>query len=597
VRSISTRSGQSNRPSGSKAYVNGISGTDALSLRPPYEARKLSPMSHSRRPSRRPQEGPSETQLLLGNEALAQGALDAGLSAAYAYPGTPSTEITEYVLRSPEVASGDVVSHWTANEKTALEAALGASYTGRRAMASMKHVGLNVAADPFVNSAIAGVHGGLLINVADDPSMHSSQNEQDSRVYLDLALIPCVEPADQQEAYAAPAHAFELSERHRIPVLIRLTTRLSHSRGTITTGQRRPRNPFSLPADPKRYIVLPALARVSYARLVECQAEFVRESDESPFNRYADGPDRSLGIIACGIAYGYLLDVVDEGWRHPILKIGQYPIPEALVRRMTETCDRILVLEEGYPYVEAKLRGLPTRPTPIVHGRLTGHVPRTGELTPQAVADALELGALPSAEPSSIPAPRPPALCPGCPHADTCKVLNEALGPRPEGGVVFSDIGCYTLGALPPYESIDTCVEMGASITMAKGAAAMGLHPAVALIGDSTFTHSGLTGLLDCVNENAHVTIVIVDNLTIAMTGGQPSSAKDRLATICAGLGVAWDHIRSIEPHPRRHADNVRVVREEIAHPGPSVIIAQRECVQTARRRARKSLTGEGSAP
>jgi indolepyruvate ferredoxin oxidoreductase alpha subunit len=529
------------------------------------------------------------TRLLLGNEALAQGALDAGLSAAYAYPGTPSTEITEYVLRSPEVANGDVVSHWTANEKTALEAALGASHAGKRAMASMKHVGLNVAADPFVNSAIAGANGGLIINVADDPSMHSSQNEQDSRVYLDLALLPCVEPADQQEAYRAPSYAFDLSERHRIPLLIRLTTRLSHSRGRITLGEKRPQNEISLPVDPKRYILLPALARRSYARLVERQSDFVRESEKSPFNRYIEGTDRSLGVIACGIAYGYVLDAIGSAWPHPILKIGQYPIPDALLREIMGICDRVIVLEEGFPYVEAKLRGLPVRSSPAVHGRLTGHLPRVGELTPEAVADALGLGRLPTVEPSSIPVPRPPAFCPGCPHADTCNVLNDALAARTEGGVVFSDIGCYTLGALPPYEAIDTCIEMGASITMAKGASAAGTRPAIALIGDSTFTHSGLTGLLDCVNENADVTVVIVDNLTVAMTGGQPSSAENRLAMICAGLGIERDHIRIIEPHPRNRAENVAVLEQEIAHSGPSVIIAQRECIQTARRRARMS--------
>ena len=536
------------------------------------------------------------TRLLLGNEALAQGTLDAGLSAAYAYPGTPSTEITEYILRSPDVDSGEVIAHWTANEKTALEAALGASYAGRRAMASMKHVGLNVAADPFVNAAIAGAHGGLIINVADDPSMHSSQNEQDSRVYLDLSLMPCIEPADQLEAYEVPAYAFDLSERHGIPVLIRLTTRLSHSRGTIVPGARRRRNPFSLPEDPKRFILLPALARHSYARLVERQADFVRESTTSPFNRYVEGPDRSLGILACGIAHGYVLDVIDDSSPHPILKIGQYPIPEELVTRMMESCDRVLVFEEGFPYVEAKLRGLPVRTSPTVHGRLSGHLPRVGELTPQVVAQALGLGHPQTGEPSGVPAPRPPALCPGCPHGDTCNALTEVLGARPEGGVVFSDIGCYTLGALPPYNAIDTCVEMGASITMAKGASAAGLHPAIALIGDSTFTHSGLTGLLDCVNERANVTVVIVDNQTIAMTGGQPSSAEDRLVSLCSGLGVDPDHVRRIEPHPKNHADNVAVLKEEIAHVGPSVIIAQRECIQTARRRARsKPAEGEGS--
>ena len=533
-------------------------------------------------------------RLMLGNEALAQGALDAGVSAAYAYPGTPSTEITEYILKSPEVANGDVVSHWTANEKTALEAALGASYAGVRAMASLKHVGLNVAADPFVNSAIAGANGGLIIVVADDPSMHSSQNEQDSRVYLDLALMPCIEPADQQEAYRAPAYAFELSERHRIPVLVRLTTRLSHSRGVITTGEKREQKPLSLPEDPKRYVLLPLLARRSYARLVERLPEFVRESEESAFSNYTDGPDRSVGIIACGIAHGYVLDVAGEDCPHPILKIGQYPIPDALLERMMGACERVLVVEEGFPYVEAKLRGMPVRSSPAIHGRLTGHLPRVGELTPQAVADALGLGRLPTSAPSSIPAPRPPALCPGCPHADTCNALNAVLKTRPEGGVVFSDIGCYTLGALPPYEAIDTCVEMGASITMAKGAAAAGVHPALAVIGDSTFTHSGLTGLLDCVNENANVTVVIVDNLTIAMTGGQPSSAENRLATICGGLGIDRDHIRVIEPHPKNHDANVAVLEEEIAYAGPSVVIAQRECIQTARRRSRKTPSAEG---
>ena len=527
------------------------------------------------------------TQLLLGNEALARGALDAGLSAAYAYPGTPSTEITEYILRSPEVADDDVVARWTANEKTALEAAIGASYAGRRAMASMKHVGLNVAADPFVNSAIAGSNGGLLIAVADDPSMHSSQNEQDSRIYLDLSLMPCIEPADQQEAYEAPAHAFELSERVRMPILLRMTTRLSHSRGTITTGSARPRNPFSLPKDPKRYVLLPVLARGSYARLVDRQDELLRESESSPFTRYVDGPDRSLGVIACGIAHGYVLDALGDSPRHPILKIGQYPIPAGHVERMMGACERVLVVEEGFPYVEAKLRGLPIRSTPAIHGRLSGHLPRVGELTPEVVADALGLEGPSLAEPSSVPAPRPPALCPGCPHGDTCRAITAALGDRPAGGVVFSDIGCYTLGALSPYEAIDTCVEMGASITMAKGAAAAGLHPAIALIGDSTFTHSGMTGLLDCVNENANLTVIIVDNLTIAMTGGQPSSAESRLVRICAGLGVDEVRIRRIEPHPRNHDENVAILRQEIAHEGPSVIIAQRECIQTARRRAR----------
>jgi len=526
-------------------------------------------------------------QLLLGDEALARGAIDAGLSAAYAYPGTPSTEITEYAINSPESRRGDIHCRWTTNEKTALEAALGMSYAGKRAMASMKHVGLNVAADPFVNAAIAGAHGGLIINVADDPSMHSSQNEQDSRLYTELALMPCVEPADQQEAYRAPAYAFDLSERNRIPVMIRLTTRLAHSRATVLVEGSRAQNETSSPPDPRRYILLPAIARISYEDLVRRQPGFRRESEESPFNAFSDGPDASVGIIACGIAHNYVQEVFAGTCPHPVLKIGQYPIPESLVRRLLDRVSRIVVFEDGYPFVEGKLRGFLAPRPPEVLGRLSGDVPRTGELTPRIVADTLGLAALSVRSPSSSPAPRPPALCPGCPHADTCRALTAALSTcRPGGRHVFSDIGCYTLGALPPYEAIDTCIEMGASITMARGASDAGLRPALALIGDSTFTHSGMTGLLDCVNDGTNITVVIVDNGTVAMTGGQTSAAENRLAAICAGLGVETEHIRIIEPLPGKHEANVAVLEREIAYEGVSVVIAQRECIQTARRKA-----------
>lgn len=532
------------------------------------------------------------THLLLGDEALAQGAIDAGLSGAYAYPGTPSTEITEYLKRSPEGRSGEIEARWTTNEKTALEAALGMSYAGVRAMASMKHVGLNVAADPFINGAIAGANGGLIVNVADDPSMHSSQNEQDSRLYTEISLIPAIEPADQQEAYDAPSYAFELSERLRVPVLIRLTTRLAHSRGPIVRREKRRQNRLNPPEDTSRYILLPAMARSSYAELVRKREGFVRESEKSPFNALFPGEDKSLGIIASGIAYTYLREVTGGSFKNPILKIGQYPIPLRLVKEIIESCETILVLEEGYPYIEERLLGIPPRESPLIRGRLSGDIPRTGELTPRIVAEALGRDGVKVRIASKVPVPRPPALCPGCPHADTCRALNEALADRP-GGRVFSDIGCYTLAALPPYETIDTCVEMGGSITMAKGASAAGLHPAVALIGDSTFIHSGMTGLLDCVNEKADVTVVIVDNLTVAMTGGQPSAAKSRLESICAGLGVEEDHIRVIEPLPTKHEENVAILNEEIDYHGPSVVIARRECVQTLQRRVRKERRKE----
>jgi indolepyruvate ferredoxin oxidoreductase alpha subunit len=531
------------------------------------------------------------TRLLLGDEAVAQGAIDAGLSGAYAYPGTPSTEITEYVERSAEARRGEIHCRWATNEKTALEAALGMSYAGRRAMASMKHVGLNVAADPFVNAAITGTSGGLIVNAADDPSMHSSQNEQDSRLYSELALVPCLEPSNQQEAYAMVSYAFDLSERYRVPVLIRLVTRLAHSRSPVVLGPSRPQNRPSLPEDPGRFIVLPPTARRQYAALAAKQADFARESEKSPFNSFSDGSDRTLGILSSGIAVNYVLEAYGGASLHPLLKVSQYPLPAKAVERLFRSCERVLIVEEGYPFIEAKVRGVPERTSPRILGRLTGELPRTGELTPGLVATALGMERkIPS--PSSVPVPRPPALCPGCPHADTYRALNEAMQAHPAGRV-FSDIGCYTLGAYPPFSAIHTCVEMGASITMAKGAADAGLVPAVAVIGDSTFTHSGMTGLLDCVLERAPVTVVILDNLTVGMTGGQRSCATGRLEAICAGLGVEPGHVQKIVPLPKEHAKNVAVLREEIGYGGPSVVIARRECLETARR-GRAAAAGAG---
>lgn len=524
----------------------------------------------------------------LGNEALAQGALDAGMSGIYAYPGTPSTEIMEYVQRSKEAAARGVHRQWSANEKTAMEAALGMSYAGKRAMVCMKHVGLNVAADPFMNAAITGAHGGLIVAVADDPSMHSSQNEQDSRYYGRFAMVPTLEPANQQEAYDLPAYAFELSEKYAIPVLVRLTTRLSHSRADIVRSDPVPENPLSIPANLRQFVLLPAVSRRNYAQLLEKQRDFEREAETSFLTRYEDGPDKSLGIVACGITYNYLMENYPDGCPHPVLKLGQYPVPTRLVAQLAETCDTILVLEEGAPLVEDMLRSYPFDSGKI-HGRLDGTLPRAGELNPNLVAKSLGL---------DVPEPvytfpeilvgRPPQLCDGCPHGDTYRALNEALEEYSKGRV-FSDIGCYTLGALPPYNAINSCVDMGASITMAKGATDAGLAPVVAVIGDSTFSHSGMTGLLDVVNANAPVKIVIVDNQTTAMTGGQDSPATGRLEQIVMGLGVPEEHVRVIIPLPRQHERNVGVMKEELAYEGVSVIIARRECIETAKRRRKES--------
>lgn len=518
--------------------------------------------------------------LLLGDEAIAQGALDAGLSGVYAYPGTPSTEITEYIQRSKEARERGVHSDWSANEKTAMEAALGMSYAGKRAMTCMKHVGLNVAADGFVNAGITGANGGLLVVVADDPSMHSSQNEQDSRYYGKFALVPVLEPANQQECYLATQYGFDLSEKYGTPVMIRITTRLAHSRAGVEMGEPRAENALTLPADKRQFVLLPSIARRNYQSLLGKQAAFEEESEQSPLNSYEDADDRSLGIIACGIGYNYLMENYPDGCPHPVLKIGQYPVPRTMIKRMLDSCERVLVLEEGAPMLEEQIRGLMDA-TYNISGRLDGIVPRAGELNPNIVAKALAMDVHTGMDKPEIVKPRPPELCKGCPHIDSYNALNEALRDL-EPGRVFSDIGCYTLGALEPFNSINTCVDMGASITMAKGAADAGLFPAVAVIGDSTFTHSGMTGLLDAVIENSPITVMIVDNETTGMTGGQTSSARGKLEDICKGIGVPEDHIIVIEPVRKNHADNVELVKREMFHRGVSVIIERRECIQTA---------------
>lgn len=523
----------------------------------------------------------SQPLMLLGDEAIARAAIDAGMSGIYAYPGTPSTEITEYVIQSKEAKSGQVRAGWSTNEKTAMEAALGMSYAGKRTMVCMKHVGLNVAADAFINSAITGANGGIIIVSADDPSMHSSQNEQDSRVYGNFALLPILEPTNQQEAYDMVHYGFDLSEDLGIPVLMRITTRLAHSRAGITRKETREQNELKLPTDPRQFILLPANARRQYKTLLQKQVEFEKLSETAGFNTYTENSNKSLGIITTGIAYNYLLEnYSDRQIPYPVLKISQYPVPKSMVQKIYDACDEILVLEEGYPIIEESLRGM-LNLGKVIHGRLDGSVPRDGELNPNLVAVALGMKDTRGKEIPSIVANRPPSLCKGCPHIYSYNSLNEALEKWSKGRV-FSDIGCYTLGALDPFDAINTCVDMGASITMAKGAADAGLLPAVAVIGDSTFTHSGITGLIDCVKDKSSVTIIVLDNETTAMTGGQDSSAFGRIEDICAGVGVEKDHIFVLNPSPKYHSENMEIIRKELEYEGVSIIIPRRECIQTA---------------
>jgi len=521
-----------------------------------------------------------EKLLLLGDEAIAQAALDAGISGVYAYPGTPSTEITEYIQSSPKSKSDNIHSRWSANEKTAMEAALGMSFAGKRALVCMKHVGVNVAADAFINSAVTGIVGGLVFVAADDPSMHSSQNEQDSRFYGNFAMIPMLEPSNQQEAYDMVYEGFEFSERCGVPVMLRITTRLAHSRSGVGRRAEKPQNPLHFSSDPKQFVLLPAIARLQYVKLLESQKNYIKYSEESAFNSYVDGVDKSKGIIASGIAYNYLMENYPEGCPFPVLKIGQYPLPEASLIKMTSECKEIVVMEEGYPFIEDMLGGL-LHTGISIQGRKTGFLPRVGELNPDIVAKAFGFEGIETVAVSEVVRMRPPSLCVGCGHRDMYDALNLVVAEKGEESKVFGDIGCYTLGYLPPFKAINSCVDMGASITMAKGAADAGLKYGVAVIGDSTFTHSGMTSLLDAVNENATITVIISDNETTAMTGGQESSGEGKLEAICLGLGVDPAHLHVLVPLKKNHDEMVRILREEINYRGLSVIIPRRECIQT----------------
>ncbi|NDW11905.1 indolepyruvate ferredoxin oxidoreductase [Bacteroides sp. 214] len=525
-------------------------------------------------------------QLLLGDEAIAQAALDAGLSGVYAYPGTPSTEITEYIQAAPITAQNNIHHRWASNEKTAMEAALGMSFVGKRALVCMKHVGMNVAADCFINAGVTGVNGGLLVLAADDPSMHSSQNEQDSRFYGDFALIPMLEPSNQQEAYDMTYNGFELSEKTGEPVLLRIVTRLAHSRAGVETKPQKPQNEISFSEDPRQFILLPGNARKRYKELLANQAEFIKASEESPYNKYTDGPNKKMGIVACGIGYNYLMENYPEGCEYPVLKIGQYPLPKKQLEQLVASCEEILVLEDGQPFVEKKLKGYLAKGLKV-KGRLDGTLPQDGELTPDTVAKAVGKENTSTFTTPNLVAMRPPALCEGCGHRDVYTVLTEVLKKEYPTHKVFSDIGCYTLGANAPFNAINSCVDMGASITMAKGASEGGLHPAVAVIGDSTFTHSGMTGLLDCVNEESNVTIVISDNETTAMTGGQDSAGTGKIEAICKGIGVDPAHIRVFVPLKKNYEEMAQIIRDEINYKGVSVIIPRRECIQTLKRKKR----------
>ncbi|MDR0443156.1 MAG: indolepyruvate ferredoxin oxidoreductase subunit alpha [Treponema sp.] len=537
----------------------------------------------------------NEKLALLGDEAVALGAIHAGVSASYGYPGTPSTEILEYLIAQYE--KGGPVARWCSNEKTALEAALGVSFAGRRSIVTMKHVGLNVAADAFINAALLGIKGGLVIAVADDPGMHSSQNEQDSRFYANFAMVPCLEPRNQQEAYDMTREAFDVSERFHVPVLLRLVTRLSHARAAVKPEKARGQNPVSKTTEKNLWMLLPAFARKNYAALIEKQKELEEWSFRHPVNKF-DGSEKDMAIITSGLGGNYFEENLDDftamrkkqGKKAPLhLHIGAYPLPEKKIRKLLgavgDAVDEVLVIEEGQPFITQKLFG-------IVSDFSVKPVVQCGELDPDNVREAL---GLPPRKGISISTgelpPRPPQLCQGCPHADSYDAIKKAvteIDPRPGHPDVGinSDIGCYSLGAAPPWSVPESIVCMGASVGMAKGAADAGLKHCIAVIGDSTFLHSGITSLLDAVAADTPMTVIILDNSIVAMTGCQPTIVpSENLAKLILGCGVKPEHLLELEAKKQIVEENAAKLKKEIEYRGLSVVIFKRECLEAFRKK------------
>ncbi|MDR2193510.1 MAG: indolepyruvate ferredoxin oxidoreductase [Treponema sp.] len=546
----------------------------------------------------------TEKKALLGDEAVALGALHAGISAAYGYPGTPSTEIMEFLIAEYEKhgESAGFRASWCTNEKTALEAGLGVSFAGRRCIITMKHVGLNVAADPFVNGALLGIKGGLVIAVADDPGMHSSQNEQDSRFYAAFAMIPCLEPRNQQEAYAFTREAFDVSGRFHVPVLLRLATRLSHARAEVALHGERAQNPLSKSENKREWMLLPAHARKNYAALIEKQAAIAAWAVQRN-TLELEGRDASFAVITAGLGGNYYDEnredfVKARGGTAPArLHIGAYPLPVELIQTLCGNAEKALVIEEGQPFIEERLRGLLPQKTAVA-GKLAGFdgekapVPRYGELDPDTVRRALGLppraSMLSRVDIPALPG-RPPQLCRGCPHADSYETIKKAVAGL-ESVAVTADIGCYSLGANPPYSVPETIVCMGASVGMAKGASDAGVRHAVGVIGDSTFLHSGIPGLIDAVASNTNMTLVILDNAIVAMTGCQETIVpSENLRPLVLGLGVAPERLLELEAKTPLIEENAAKLRAEIEHHGLSVVIFKRPCLEALRKRAKRS--------
>ncbi|OGA24467.1 MAG: indolepyruvate ferredoxin oxidoreductase [Betaproteobacteria bacterium RIFCSPLOWO2_02_FULL_67_19] len=524
------------------------------------------------------------TQFLSGNEAVARGAWEAGVEIAAAYPGTPSTEIVETLAALP-----GVYAEWSTNEKVALEVVLGASMTGRRAITAMKHVGVNVAADSLMTMGLVGVKAGLVIAVSDDIGFASSQNEQDTRFWGRFVHLPVLEPADAAESCAMTREAFEISERFQVPVILRLTTRVSHVKRMVSTGERIAPDPRShgYQKDVARWIITPNHVGKRLELRAERDAALALETAQSPWNRIEPGADRRIGFVVSGPAYHVVREAFPDA---PLLKLGfSHPLPAALAKELAARVDQLLVVEEIEPIVEQELKSAGL----AVHGKDV--LPLQGEISVPAVERAVArlLGAPPATatEPRKAKVfPRPPTLCAGCPYMGVYFWLGQL-----KDVIICGDIGCYTLGCGSPWHAMDSIISMGASLGVAHGMTKAfegdkGGKPVIAVIGDSTFLHTGMPALANITYHGGNVTVLLLDNRSTAMTGGQNNPGNGRkldgspaprldFAKLVEALGVRPERVRVVDPYEL--PTFFRVLREEMKAPEPSVIITDRPCVLT----------------
>jgi indolepyruvate ferredoxin oxidoreductase alpha subunit len=525
---------------------------------------------------------PAASRLLLsGNEAVARAVWESGVRVAAAYPGTPATEILEVLSTFPGLHA-----EWSVNEKVSLEVALGASMAGSRSFCAMKHVGLNVASDCLMTMTLTGVNGGLVIAVADDVGMSSSQNEQDSRFWGRFAHLPIFEPADSQEAHAMTLAAFEFSERYQTPVLLRLTTRICHVKSLVVVGERVEHEPSGFEKNPQRWVMVPAHAKARIPGVFARDAALRAEAETSPLNFIDAGSDRSVGFVTSGPAYMHVKEAFPDA---PVLKLGlSHPWPLEKLRAFAAGCDKLVVVEETEPLLETEIKAAGI----ACHGKDV--LPKLGELAPQVLKPAVDylLGRGPApAEPAVKPPmvfPRPPTLCASCPHMGIYYTLSQI-----KNIIVSGDIGCYTLGAGHPWNALDTTICMGATMGVAlgidKGRGEVDKNKRVlAVIGDSTFMHMGMQGLLDITYNRGNVTVLLLDNNTVGMTGGQATPASGRdihgqpapqidLAKVVEALGIPPERIKIVDPYELPVL--FKTIREEIKVDAPSVIIARRPCV------------------